>query len=438
MRAKSHHCAAPPQVVSLCNTYTCQLLLAAASATRTRTFEELCHAVGGRAFMRLAQAANIVLLAGNLTGDLCLLADLGSKCLVASLGTHAPALLTLNHGRGVMLLLTAAVIVPLSLLRSMHALEHASSAGVLVLLALCAVLTADAAGSGFAGVASGEVPLWTLNWRSGHVAEAFALLGFSFYLHPLMMPMLQDMPPGARGVRIMSRAVAAVVPGAALAAICYIAAMGAAAFGARTQGDIMLNNLLHARWASLALAVAMLTYLSTCIPPLVLSLRAYLDFIVAGPRAAFSARRHAALTAAIIALPLALAWRDPSLSETAFSVTGATGVCVVCYVVPVLAHFRLLFGKPGVALQALPGDGQPTDVGGGAAEPLLPVAGGRGDMDGSPVSAIQGVVAGEQVEYTRPPKGAAGWIRDVVLPLGVLALGCSLSSIALYTALTRR
>lgn len=51
--------------------------------------------------------------AGNLTGDFCLLADLGSKSLTASLGDAAPWILVSNHGRGIMLLLVLGVIFPL-------------------------------------------------------------------------------------------------------------------------------------------------------------------------------------------------------------------------------------------------------------------------------------------------------------------------------------
>jgi amino acid permease len=127
------HTAVLVQVVALCNTYTCQLLLNACAATGATTFEELACNVGGPRFMNLLQAANIVLLAGNLTGDVALLSDLGSKLLKASLESDAPEVLTAHHGRGIMLLLVATVILPLSCLRQMRALEHSSSAGVLVL-----------------------------------------------------------------------------------------------------------------------------------------------------------------------------------------------------------------------------------------------------------------------------------------------------------------
>lgn len=170
----------------------------------------------------------------------------------------------------------------------MRALEMVSAAGMGVVVLLFGVLTYDAAASGFRGVVSGEVPLWSLSNASGaHIADAFALIGFSFYLHPLMMPMLTEMPAGPRGVRILSDSVTIVIMGVAFVTISGLAAMGAAAFGADTQGDILMNQLLQGKAASLLLALVMLLYLASCIPPIVLSLRCYLDFIIAGPRAGF-------------------------------------------------------------------------------------------------------------------------------------------------------
>lgn len=146
----------------------------------------------------------------------------------------------------------------------------------------------DAVSSGFRGVTSGDVPLWSISNASGaDIGNAFALIGFSFYLHPLMMPMLAEMPPGPHGVRILSDAVTLVIMGVAFVTISALGALGAAAFGAGTEGDIMMNKLLPGNLASLMLALIMLLYLASCIPPIVLSLRCYLDFILAGPRAGF-------------------------------------------------------------------------------------------------------------------------------------------------------
>ena len=48
---------------------------------------------------------------------------------------------------------------------------------------------------------------------AGQLPEAFVVLGFAFYLQPMMMPLLHDMPPGATGLAITSTAVKIVILG---------------------------------------------------------------------------------------------------------------------------------------------------------------------------------------------------------------------------------
>lgn len=285
-----------------------------------------------------------------------------------------------------------------------------------MLLALCVILTAKAVDNRFSGITSGEVPLWSFN----NSAHTFALLGFSFYIHPLMMPMLAELPPGRVGLRIMSDSIKLVILGFSFAFISYIAVMGAAAFGRNTQGDIMLNRLLDARWARGAFAAAMLTYLSAGIPPLVLSLRSYLDFIIAGPRAPYRARRFHALTLGIVAFPLLLTWRNPRISQQAFAFTGATGVCVVCYVVPVLAHFQLMYRKKAPPDVQLEGSQSTIE------RPLLP-----GDAAGWHGAGQRELDRDEPV-YVSPPGSVWGCLRYLLLPVAVLVQGCVLSVVAVY------
>lgn len=237
--------------------------------------------------MRFAQVSNVVLLLGNLTGDMCLLADLGAKLLISSLGDDSPQILVGHNGRGIMLFLVLTVIFPLSLFRGMRALEHVATAGNVIVVILCGVLTFDAFSNNFYGITSGQVPLWRMTASSDSIAEAFALIGFSFYLHPLMMPMLQELPPGRQGVKIMTDSLNFVIMVVALGTFSFVGVMGAAAFGEDTEGDIMRNKLIPARVPALMFSVAMLVYLSSCIPPIVLSLRCYLDYMIVGPRAPF-------------------------------------------------------------------------------------------------------------------------------------------------------
>lgn len=48
---------------------------------------------------------------------------------------------------------------------------------------------------------------------TGQLPEAFVVLGFAFYLQPMMMPLLHDMPPGPTGLAITSTAVKIVILG---------------------------------------------------------------------------------------------------------------------------------------------------------------------------------------------------------------------------------
>lgn len=279
--------------------------------------------------------------------------------------------------------------------------------------------------------------------------------GFSFYLHPLMMPMLSELPAGEPGVRIMQRGVDVVVVGVALVVYTALGAMGAlslshrrrsssrcqrsarmriemaqhklnshaltcvgcragaAAFGADTRGDIMLNQLLTSPFAAAALSISVLVYLSSCIPPLILSLRSYIGFALAGPRAAFDWTRHVSLTAGIIAVPFALAWHNPAMAEVALALTGATGVCVVCYVIPVVAHLRLLHN--------------PVPVPPGAEEEA-------GLLDQPSIARAAGATTGI---YDKQPLSRGQWLLHVVRPVVVLLLGVGLSGLAIVHAAHR-
>ena len=43
--------------------------------------------------------------------------------------------------------------------------------------------------------------------------EAFAVFGYAFYLQPLLMPLLHEMPPGRIGVELTTKATAIVTLG---------------------------------------------------------------------------------------------------------------------------------------------------------------------------------------------------------------------------------
>lgn len=124
------------------------------------------------------------------------------------------------------------------------------------------------------------------------------------------------------------------------------------------------------------------------------------------------------LTAAIIAVPLSLAAKNPSLSAGAYALTGATGVCIVCYIIPILAHFKLLLGPAGAQADAE-----------AESQTLLL------DVDEEAIDQTAPVRHKEM--YSERPSTVGGWFIAVVVPLVVLLIGCSLSSLALWSNLTR-
>ena len=108
-----------------------------------------------------------------------------------------------------------------------------------------------------------------------------------------------------------------------------------------------------------------------------ISLRYTLDSLVAGEDAPFQLKRHMAETSGITVSSLLVALIFPTYAEKIFAITGATAVCIVCYVIPVGLHLKMRanekLGSPMLSqiqqeereVQALllPGDdGQHSDV----------------------------------------------------------------------------
>jgi len=64
---------------------------------------------------------------------------------------------------------------------AMLQLETAATAGVVLVLGLIALLAAEAFNSRFPAIQDGSLPLWSLK-VDGHLPEAFAVVGYAFYM----------------------------------------------------------------------------------------------------------------------------------------------------------------------------------------------------------------------------------------------------------------
>jgi len=231
------------------------------------------------------------------------------------------------------------------------------------------------------------------------------------------MPLLQELPPGREGIVLAWSSAKAVIMGVALLTYSYIGAIGAAAFGAATQGDIMLNRLVCNQTGAAALVIAVLVYIASCIPPLIVSMRCYIDFMVAGPGAGYHPQRFYATTLAIVFAPMLVAMADAGASRAAFAVTGATGVCIVCYVIPVVVHTLLRR------------EGECHGVAWGAQDPLRCSDTHESLLPGVDRVEVGGHDAGADTRHPARPHVFS--VVEDVLPWAVLVMGCAFSGLAL-------
>jgi hypothetical protein len=208
----------------------------------------------------------------------------------------------------------------------------------------------------------------------------------------------------------------------------------------------------------------MLLYLALGMTTTQYALRASLDTLLLGEGAPFTRRRQVVLTALCIGSALALAAVAPGAAEKIISVVGATGVCLVSYLVPVAvalrghsrgwrhpddeaaaaaaARYRAWHdgsgsGAASEAAMAAAGLTAPILGAGGAAEPAGDSDGGGGGAGKSRSSGQEGGgdrggLLGCARRCWRAEWGAT-W-EGLVEPLLVGAIGLGFSAAALWTA----
>jgi amino acid permease len=231
-------------LVALCNDYTTCLMISAAYATGLDSFEALALWAGGPRWKVFTQAVLIALLWAPNSGGISLMGDVaqvmvgqvqdiyysstaaGAAAAAAGLGaisSNSSSIVTSSvvssdatsgsswlsaggdwlwlragDGQSWMVAMTVLAVLPLSCQKHMRNLESAAAAGLVVVLGLLGALAYRAISAGMPALADGQVPLWSLQ-LSDRLPEAFSLLGYAFYLQPLIMPIIREMPEGATG-----------------------------------------------------------------------------------------------------------------------------------------------------------------------------------------------------------------------------------------------
>jgi len=85
----------------------------------------------------------------------------------------------LADGQSLMVVMTLLVVLPLSCQKHMRSLETAAAVGMLVILALLAVLMVGALQAGLPALADGELPLWSLKVGTGRQGGGCRQAGLS-------------------------------------------------------------------------------------------------------------------------------------------------------------------------------------------------------------------------------------------------------------------
>ncbi|KAG1668620.1 hypothetical protein FOA52_001489 [Chlamydomonas sp. UWO 241] len=454
--------------VASVNDATCCMLVRAAALTGCYSYEELAEWAGGRRAKFVTQASLILLLFGTMCGGLAFLSDVARIMVLKGLPDQAPELLK-TDGRPVMVVVVVLVLVPLCLQRHIRQFEKAATVGVVVVVALCAIIITKAVSLGFPGVRSGELPIFSLKIDE-HLPEAFSVLGFAFYMQPMLMPLLREMPRGPAGVAGSERAVHIVLYGVASMVYGTVGVFGASIFGEATESNIMVNDILDNATATLVLYAALIVYLCCGMVTTHYALRASVDVLLVGPSAPYAIGRHVTETVLLIASATCVALAFPTQAEKIFAFTGCTAVCLACYMIPVYIHLRLesrlregsvrrvwAAAPPGAATVALGNDD------GGLEEPLLGGGGGSGSGgpfvlhetlanangggntstsyaptgDGAVASAAAAAAAEDSAaalfeSASAATRGSSRW--RLLQPVAILAVGVGCSAAGLYVA----
>eukprot|EP00216_Chloropicon_sp_CCMP2111_P001581 CAMPEP_0198234848 /NCGR_PEP_ID=MMETSP1446-20131203/727_1 /TAXON_ID=1461542 ORGANISM="Unidentified sp, Strain CCMP2111" /NCGR_SAMPLE_ID=MMETSP1446 /ASSEMBLY_ACC=CAM_ASM_001112 /LENGTH=460 /DNA_ID=CAMNT_0043915673 /DNA_START=133 /DNA_END=1515 /DNA_ORIENTATION=+ len=322
-------------VIALVNDYTGSIILDCACQTGRKSYEELAELAYGYRFRVFTQCCLITLLFGNLCGSL---AAMGEAACVAVKTAHLPHnwedMLTKDNARILLTILTLTVVFPLSMLTKMRHLEVFGEGGFFVVLMLIVITFVSALDAGFPAIRDGELGLFTF---THYAPEAFGVFGFAFYLQPLLLPLYQELPRGKKGKVIAKQALHLATFAFAVVVYVLIGVFAVARFGKDTKGNILENF----KGRSMAVVDAIVTlYLAFSYPTIQFSLRCSLDKLVAGDNPSFSWVRHTTETAAVVGGTLIVALFFRKGSNIIFALTGSTAVCVVCYILPVLFHFR--------------------------------------------------------------------------------------------------
>eukprot|EP00899_Mesostigma_viride_P018017 jgi/Mesvir1/26216/Mv02399-RA.1 len=318
------------------NLYSSELLIPYADEQH-RLLEDVAEKAGGRTLKLITQVSLLILLYGSLCANMSITSDLAlvaTQSLVPLDSPFRPLLLgDPESGDRLLILGTVFILLPLCLPKRIDSSRFSGAAGAFVLLAIAGTVVSSSVSHGLPGLHTPGGAWWRV---SRNFPSAAAIIGYSSYMQPVVLPMLREMAPGKEG---RSALVAAMRTAMVFSAFIYllVGIFGFLDFGADARGDVL--SMYTGTWPMILDAVTAL-YLMACFPTVLFSVRLTIDEIIAGANAEFSWARHVVETIALLLASLSVALVISDVASV-FTFTGATGAVIVCYVLPIVIHLRL-------------------------------------------------------------------------------------------------
>eukprot|EP00271_Cylindrocystis_brebissonii_P004130 TRINITY_DN1561_c0_g1_i1.p1 TRINITY_DN1561_c0_g1~~TRINITY_DN1561_c0_g1_i1.p1 ORF type:complete len:589 (-),score=67.20 TRINITY_DN1561_c0_g1_i1:746-2512(-) len=334
-------------VVAWANIFTSDLLIRECFKTGTSDYEELALATGGPLLLIVARVSILLLQFGAIIGGFEQTAESTVMGLQTIWGNDVPEWITYKDGNGYVPMVVLATLIgfPLCMVRQMRSLEYVGMVGFFIVASLVLVVVISSIAAGLPALSNGQFQ--TSGFESpGNLAQAAAIFGFVFYNQPVMMPLLAEMPGDIRHrARILSWAQRFTVAGFCFAAVFLTGFFGAAWLGSNTQGNILQNTVLGGGVPQGILNLMVALFLSFVVPPLEIPAKVILNNWLPGSKHVRPHLRHFLVTTGILGFCLAVAIGYPDGSANLLVITGATGVFMAAYAMPVGMHFLLYFGQ---------------------------------------------------------------------------------------------
>ncbi|KAG6555451.1 hypothetical protein Mapa_002681 [Marchantia paleacea] len=331
-------------IVAAANTYTCDLLLKQAYATQTYGYETLALMIGGRKWKLVTEISIVILLLGTMVGQTAQIGEVGTIGLVA-ISPNLPNWLVGSSGRVFMVFGMVLIVAPLCLGKQLRQLEYAGVVGTSIVIWLLISVVFKSSREDLPAIRSKEFA--TVGFKNiGDVTQAVSIFGFAFYVQPIMMPLLAEVPDGIVGVKIISYSMRIVVLFNAFIIYFLVGFFGAALYGRATKSNILENKWLGGGVAQGILNLSMAVYLCMSSPTVEFPTRHTINGWL--PESFMKDRayvRQLIITGTILIFALGMALAFPGSSGSVLVVTGATGVCMVSYLIPIVNHFLLYYNS---------------------------------------------------------------------------------------------